>query len=48
MEEYVHPWFQTFTMFLGEFLCLVAFQILSFRENRRKTKAGELLVCIWF
>jgi hypothetical protein len=27
MTEYQHPWFQTFTMFTGELLCLVAFSV---------------------
>eukprot|EP00123_Amoebidium_parasiticum_P012531 comp21422_c0_seq1/m.29529 comp21422_c0_seq1/g.29529 ORF comp21422_c0_seq1/g.29529 comp21422_c0_seq1/m.29529 type:complete len:430 (-) comp21422_c0_seq1:524-1813(-) len=32
-REYSHPWFQTLTMFLGEFLCLLVFYAAIFRAK---------------
>eukprot|EP00124_Ichthyophonus_hoferi_P002206 Ihof_evm8s141 gene=Ihof_evmTU8s141 len=35
IREYSHPWFQTLTMFIGEFLCLVVFYLTACRSKQK-------------
>ena len=34
--KYIHPWFQTITMFFGEAYCLVVYYVMKFMQNRKR------------
>ena len=36
LAPFVHPWFQTFVMYIGEALCFVAFLCMRFHYNRQR------------
>eukprot|EP00128_Syssomonas_multiformis_P017031 Colp12_sorted_trinity150504_noHs@30295 len=42
-EEFNHPAFQTYTMFIGEVLCLFVFYINRYRERKNNQEAYEKL-----